>query len=254
MNDTDDAAAERRERRRARRLGIVLAGLGLLAGVGAAAFSTFLFRNNFDVVDPGRVYRSAQPGDELGRVVTDRGIRSVANLRGGSEADGFYRNEVRVLDELGVDFYDLPLIATRRPSRRELLRLLTLLDTCRYPLLVHCKSGSDRTGLVSALYLLVEKGQPPEKALGAFSIARGHVPLFGPERMQDPFHEYAAWLSTRRLDHTPDRFRAWVEHDYQGDGLETDPLPLRTGPRSRVAEADAKREPRSGEPASLNRK
>jgi protein tyrosine phosphatase (PTP) superfamily phosphohydrolase (DUF442 family) len=197
-----------------------------------------LFRNNFDVVDPGRVYRSGQPGDELRAVVTGRGIRSVVNLRGGSGTDGFYRGEVRVLDELGVDFYDLPMQATRRPSRGELLRLLKLLDTCRYPLLIHCKSGSDRTGLVSALYLMVRKGLPPAEALRSFSIARGHVPLFGPERLHEPFHEYDAWLAAHALDHTPARFRAWVARDYADADPDADPLPLRKGPRPRMAAGD----------------
>ena len=55
-------------------------------------------------------------------------------------------------------YYDLPLSATRRPTRRELLQLIDLLETCSYPLLIHCKSGADRTGLASALYRLVRRG------------------------------------------------------------------------------------------------
>ena len=61
----------------------------------------------------------------------------------------------------GLEFYDLPMSACRRPTRRELLVLLDLFEHCRYPLLIHCKSGSDRTGLASALYLMSRRGEPP---------------------------------------------------------------------------------------------
>src|SRR5262249_57216146 len=91
-------------------------------------------------------------------LIRGRRIASVLNLRGGSLADTFYQEEVRVTHALGVDFYDLPMSATRRPSRRELLLLLDLFGRCRYPLLIHCKEGSDRTGLACAPYLMASRG------------------------------------------------------------------------------------------------
>ena len=97
-------------------------------------------------------------------------------------------------------FYDLPLAATRRPTRRELLFLIDLLDRCPYPLLIHCKSGADRTGLASALYLMVKRNQPPELAENALALEFGHVPFLGTEHLHEPLHEYAAWLKADRLD------------------------------------------------------
>ena len=77
---------------------------------------------------------------------------------------------------------------------RELLVLLDLFEHCRYPLLIHCKSGSDRTGLASALYLMSRRGEPPGWAVRGFTLKHGHVPLFGPEHLHEPFREYEAWL------------------------------------------------------------
>ncbi len=194
-----------------------------------------LFLGNLGVVDAGHVLRSAQPTDQLGAWMRDFQISSILNLRGGRPADSWYEAEVRAARESDVSYYDLPLCATRRPTRRELLSLIDLLEHCEYPLLIHCKSGADRTGLASALYLMVRRSVPPERALDAFSVEYGHIPLFGTEHLHEPLNEYAAWLKTNRLPHSPKRFRAWVKNNYRADDLPADPPPLRPGPRARRA-------------------
>ncbi len=183
-------------------------------------------RGNFGVVEPGVVYRSAQPGEEVDRLVRALGLASILNLRGGSADDPWYAGEVRAAQSQGVAFYDFPMNARRRPSRRELLTLLDLFARCRYPLLIHCKSGSDRTGLAVAMYLMSRRGEPPERALRAFSLRHGHVAVGGPERLHEPLREYGAWLRAHALGHTPARFRAWVEHDYRDDAPPGEVAPL----------------------------
>jgi hypothetical protein len=195
------------------------------------------FLGNLGVVDPGRVMRSAQPTGQLGSWLREYGIESILNLRGGSPANWWYDAEVRSAAENAVAYYDWPLSATRRPSRRELLVLIDFLKRCEYPLLIHCKSGADRTGLVAALYLMVCRGESPERALGAFSIEYGHIPLFGTEHLHEPLNEYAAWLKTNRQPHTPVRFQAWVKNDYRAEVLAADPPALRPGPRARRPQA-----------------
>jgi hypothetical protein len=223
-----------------RRLALIAVVLGL--GI-PLLFHQFLFENNFEEVDPGLVYRSAQPKGDLEQVLNRYQIASVLNLRGGTEADWWYANEVRATR--GIDFYDLPLSADRRPSRRALLVLLDLFDRCRYPLLIHCKSGSDRTGLACGLYLMSRRGVPPRRALRAFSIWNGHVPLYGPERLHDPFLEYDAYLTAHRLTHTPERLRAWVERDYRATDRAKDFTPLHPGPRGqRISQAVERVRPR----------
>jgi protein tyrosine phosphatase (PTP) superfamily phosphohydrolase (DUF442 family) len=207
---------------------------------GSGAFFRFLFLGNFRVVEDGRLFRSAQPhGTTAARLIESYRPASILNLRGGSPSDPWYAAEVRAAEEGHVDFYDFPLSAVRRPSRRDLLTLLDVLKTCKYPLLVHCKSGSDRTGLAVALYLLARRGAAPRDAeAGGFSIWCGHVPLFGPEHLHEPIAEYDAWLSSRGLPHSPERFRAWVEREYRDDDPRTvAPLPVRPGPRRRAQTA-----------------
>jgi protein tyrosine phosphatase (PTP) superfamily phosphohydrolase (DUF442 family) len=192
-----------------------------------------LFQDNLAVVDPGKVIRSAQPTAQLGRWVREFHLKSILNLRGGSPAEWWYVDEVRTVDQTGLAFYDLPLSATRRPPRRDLLQLIDILERCPYPLLIHCKSGADRTGLAVALYRMLRRGEPPDQAEGAFSLEFGHVRLGGPEHLHEPLEEYAAWLAAKRLSHTAERFRAWVKNDYRADDPSTDPPLLPAGPRGR---------------------
>jgi protein tyrosine phosphatase (PTP) superfamily phosphohydrolase (DUF442 family) len=201
---------------------------------------TVTFRNpwffgNFGVVDPGRVYRSAQPDGELRRLIARHHLASVLNLRGGTQDDPWYVEEVRATRDAGIELYDLPMSATRRPQRRELLILLNVFEQCSYPLLIHCKSGSDRTGLAAALYQMSQKGAPPEQALRAFSLHYGHVPLLGPEHLHEPLDEYAAWLKEHGQPHSPARLRFWVDRLYDPASAGRDVPKIQPGPRRRTS-------------------
>jgi hypothetical protein len=125
--------------------------------------------------------------------------------------------------------------ATRRPQRRELLTLLDLFEHCSYPLLIHCKSGSDRTGLATALYLMSRKAVAPERALRAFALTYGHIPLFGPEHLHEPLDEYAAWLKDRGQIHSSAHLRFWVEQVYEPASVHRDVPVLQPGPRRRAS-------------------
>jgi protein tyrosine phosphatase (PTP) superfamily phosphohydrolase (DUF442 family) len=191
------------------------------------------FEGNLAVVDEARVIRSAQPTTQLPRLVTEYNLKSILNLRGGNPADSWYVAEMQTAQTRDLAFYDLPLSATRRPTRRELLFLIDILARCPYPLLIHCKSGADRTGLASAIYLMTRKGEPPEQAEGTFALEFGHIPVAGTQHLHEPLDEYAGWLKAGRLPHTAQRFRDWVKNDYRSSDPSIDPPLWPTGPRPR---------------------
>lgn len=198
------------------RIRLVLRSLVVLLTAGTLlTLRQFFFANNFGVVDPGFVYRSAQPTHDFQRVIDQYALKSVLNLRGGTEYDPWYVSEVCLAHQNQLAYFDFMMSATRRPSRKELLALLEILDQCPYPLLIHCKWGSDRTGLASALYLLMKRNLSPRDALRCFTITHGHVPLGGPDELHAPLAEYAAWLKAGHLPHTPERFRTWVANSYR---------------------------------------
>ncbi len=190
-----------------------------------------LVSSNLGTVDPGRVFRAAQPTSQLSTLIQDYHLASILNLRGGSSKDRWYTAEVRTAEANGVAFFDFPMNATSRPSRRELLTLIEFFDHCEYPLLIHCKAGADRTGLASAVYRMIRLNEPPREAIRAFTIYHGHVPLFGTAHLHEPLDEYAQWLDSRGLEHTPERFREWVKKEFRSADTGTDPSPLAPGPR-----------------------
>jgi hypothetical protein len=157
-------------------------------------------------------------------------------LRGGTQQDWWYVAEIEACQAGGASFYDLFLSAIRRPTRRELLILIEFLDRCEYPLLVHCKWGSDRTAMAVALYRMLKEGASPEEAEKAFSIEFGHIPFDGPEHLHEPFREYAQWLKSEGHAHTPARFREWVRNDYKSADDAANLPRLLPGPRMRQIE------------------
>jgi hypothetical protein len=221
------------------RLGVLL----LLVAATVVEFRRPLFCGNFGEVAAGRAYRSAQPTSNLEGTIERLHLGSIMNLRGGSDGDAFYRAEAEAADRRSVEFFDLPLSATRRPTRRELMLTVAALERCRYPVLIHCKWGSDRTGLVSALYRMVINGEPPEAAIGEFSLAHGHFPFFGPEHLHEPIDEYARWLRDRGLSHDPGRFRSWIERDYRADDQFSEWPDIRPGRRPRRTASTATSNP-----------
>jgi protein tyrosine phosphatase (PTP) superfamily phosphohydrolase (DUF442 family) len=220
--------------RRLRRIALASSLLFVLLGLALCwTFRCPWFEGNLGIVDAGLVFRSAQPTTQLPTWIRQYQLRAILNLRGGSSTDWWYEAEVKAAQTSGVSFYDFPMSATRRPTRHELLVLIDTIQSCPYPLLIHCKSGADRTGLASALYLMIRRGISPEQAEREFTLEHGHIPLGGPEHLHEPLHEYSAWLAARGLAHSPARFRDWVKREYNSPGGSEDPPPLEPGPRQR---------------------
>lgn len=158
-----------------RTLALVLA----LALVAAIAWPVWLqLSGNFHEVVPGQLYRSAQPSAEaLERAVQRDGIRSVLNLRGDRPERGWYREEVAAAQRLGLTHADFAMSATRVPDAETMSRLVTLMRELPKPLLIHCRSGADRTGLAAALYLAGIDHAAEAEAEAQLSFAYGHVGL-----------------------------------------------------------------------------
>lgn len=150
------------------------------AAASVGAWPVYLrLSGNFHEVAAGVLYRSAQPNaDSLSSAIKTYGIRTVINLRGES-AEPWYTAERKVSDEAGVTHIDLALSAGEDLTDEQLDKLVTLVKDAPRPVLVHCRSGADRTGLASAAYELVVEHRPPEQASGQLSFRYGHFPWLG---------------------------------------------------------------------------
>lgn len=160
--------------RRTKRLGM-LAIVALML-VPAAIFMR-IHLGNFHAVVEGEVYRSGQPDrEDIARYVREYGIKSIINLRGENRSDPWYWDVRNAAFVSGVGFYDFRMKASRELTEAEAHDLLILMRDVEKPVLIHCRSGADRTGLAAALYLRFLEGKSDEEALAELGVRYGHMP------------------------------------------------------------------------------
>lgn len=134
--------------------------------------------DNFHEVIPGEFYRSAQPSTaDLEQYVRDHHIRTVINLRGPSERQGWYKDELAASQRLGVRHLDFRMSAERELSDAEANELIATMRDAPKPLLIHCRSGADRTGLASALYLAAIAKRSEWASERQMWVIYGHIPF-----------------------------------------------------------------------------
>jgi protein tyrosine/serine phosphatase len=104
------------------------------------------------------IYRSAQPSGTGMRNLRDLGIKSVINLRA-------FHCDLAGLGGTGLLNHRLHVL-TWKVQDRQVIRVLTMLrDAHNGPFLIHCKHGADRTGLMAAMFRIVEQGWSKEAAI-----------------------------------------------------------------------------------------
>ncbi len=103
-----------------------------------------------------RVYRSEQPDKKGFEELKAIGIKSVLSLREfHSDDDG---------KDSGLSLYHVRMEAGDI-TIEQTIEALRIIRNAEGPILIHCWHGSDRTGLVSALYRIVFQGWPREDAI-----------------------------------------------------------------------------------------
>lgn len=174
---------------------IAVLSVGVTAGSIASYCGAVVWSGNFHSVEEGQVYRSAQLDKaDLESVIAAHGIKSILNLRGVNKGSSWYQDEIATSHAHGVTHYDIGLSARRRVTREEMQKLVETIRAAPKPLLVHCMSGADRTGLVSALYRYSIEGTSADDAAAELSLRYGHFP----------------WL-TSKTNAMDESFRAWLE-------------------------------------------
>ena len=148
-------------------------GIGTVALIGYLA--VLHYSGNFHAIVDGELYRSAQvKGEQLAEYTQKVGLKSVLNLRGASPGSDWYMEETSESARLGLVHADFALSASRQVTNEEAAELIALMRDLPKPLLIHCKHGSDRTGLVAALYMAAIAGQDEDTAEAQLSLYFGH--------------------------------------------------------------------------------
>jgi protein tyrosine/serine phosphatase len=150
----------------------VLLALAVLLAVAWFLWS-YLAEKNFDVVVPGKIYRSGQPGpDQLESWIDRYGLKTILVLKPALRP---YEREIAA--RRGVAIHHI-VVSTRQDMPEEQWQQIKALltDERNFPILFHCHSGADKTGLVAALYRVEVQGWPLWKALVEMDL-HGHVPF-----------------------------------------------------------------------------
>lgn len=153
-------------------------------------------------------WRSAQPAPHDIGALARKGLRTVINMRG-ERLCGSYWLERAACERHGVALLNLPIRSRRAPSREELRTAREMLEFAEYPILIHCKSGADRAGLMSALYRHVKEGVPVASARYELSIRYGHFRHADTGILDHVFERYIEDDGREPID-----FFDWVESKY----------------------------------------
>ncbi|GFO82673.1 MAG: tyrosine/serine protein phosphatase [Methyloceanibacter sp.] len=154
-----------------RSLLIVLGVIGIYAGYTVAT-------NNFHTVIAGELYRSARPTPKLIADWHKRyGIKTIVNLMGPHPEYPWYRAEKAAAEAHGITLIDYKMSAERDVTAEEVEEILSLLSEAERPILVHCRSGADRSGIVSAFYVAGVAGGSEYYAELQLTPFFGHLPF-----------------------------------------------------------------------------
>src|SRR5204862_1810761 len=103
-------------------------------------------------------------------------IRSVINLRGANPGQDWYDRECTAVRRQNLRLFDLP-VDSGCPTAAELKALLRVLEECPKPVLIHCQSGIDRSGIVAAIcVLLLDERGSVEQARAHLGWRYGQMP------------------------------------------------------------------------------
>src|SRR5262249_35228207 len=127
---------------------------------------------NFHQVN-GNLYRGAQPQHGGLKKLSELGIKTVINLRGVSEET---RSEQAEAEASGLRYFNIPMSGLGRPTDDQVERALAVIDAREnWPVFVHCQRGSDRTGVIIAVYRILRDQWTEEQAIAEakqFGMAR----------------------------------------------------------------------------------
>jgi len=174
---------------------------------GDHGFLRARFRNLHQISH--EMWRGNQPGPkDVERYKNELGIKTIINLRGQS-TKGYYLLEKEACERHGVTLIDYQMFSRDTPTREKIFGAKDLFESIAYPAFMHCKSGADRAGIMSFLYMLLRMEVPLEEAAEQISFKYLHV-KHGKTGVLDAFVDaYRVFSATN-----PKAFLDWVAEDY----------------------------------------
>lgn len=158
-------------------------------------------------------WRSNQPDPVHFPALEKVGIKTVINLRGPEQAS-YYLFEVEACKDYGMTLVNHELFARVLGTPEDYLKLLNIMEAAEKPMLIHCKSGADRTGIASALYLLDKCGATLDEARAQLSIKYAHQRWSKAGILDAMLEAYADHVA-----HDPIPVRVWLENHFDREAI-----------------------------------
>lgn len=121
----------------------------------AIPVKTQMLSNFYKINDS--LYRSKQPDNNGFKLIDSLKIRSVLSLRSKHKDD-------KLIGNIDLKLFNVEM-NPENFSDKEIINALKIIKNSPKPLLIHCMHGSDRTGIVVALYRIIYNGWTKEQAL-----------------------------------------------------------------------------------------
>ena len=142
-----------------------------------------------------RLYRSGQPRPGSLDRLRELGINTIVNLRGANKRT---RAEEAEAHALGLNYYNVALPNWGRPQDKRVERILEIIAAPENGrVLVHCREGVDRTGMIVAIYRMRHEGWSSNDALAEWERQ-------GMKRFQFWMRDYAEDYGERVVKHGPE--------------------------------------------------
>lgn len=170
-----------------------------------------VFPNRHQIADG--VWRAAQPLPHQIAYASRLGIKTIINLRGQNDS-ATYAYERDACRRAGLRLVDYKVRSRTTPSVEELRGARALFQTVEYPIMMHCKSGADRVGLMSVLYQHVHLGMPMTEAIKQLSLRYGHIKQANTGIIDYFFQRYISDNANE-----PIAFFDWVETKYDANEM-----------------------------------
>jgi len=145
-------------------------------------------------------FRSNHPSPVfIKKLKKDNQVKTIISMRK-ADSTGQYRLEKQTCDDIGITLINHPMSSRRFPDANKIIQAKTILEEAEYPILIHCKSGADRAGMMSVFYKHFILKQPIKQALSELSMKYGHF----------------RWADTGKLDVF---FEAFLQFEQQNPNI-----------------------------------